>query len=140
MKIILMGNPIPKQRPRVVKGHTYNPQEELQEFNFWDAYGQIREQWFKMYPGFDIYSPPSTGFSLKFSFFMPIPKSWSNKKKKESYGAHHTSKPDIDNLIKWYMDVLQNALYEDDKQVHTITAEKRYINEGEEPRTEIEVI
>ena len=145
-KIILLGSPIAKQRPRVVKGHSgvvghaYNPQEKLQEDNYWIAYGQIREHWQEVCGGFDIYTPPSTGFSLRFSFFMDIPRSWSKKKKKLHYGTHHIYRPDLDNILKFYMDILQGALYYDDKQVHTVFAEKRYIFENEAPRTEIAVI
>ena len=141
MKIIFKGKPIPKARPRVVKGHTYNPQSKQLESAYWDAYAQVREEWSKLYGNARfMFSPIGLGIHLRITFFMPVPASWSNKKKKQHYGTHHVSKPDIDNLSKFYLDALHNSLYADDKQVHTLEAEKRYIEEGEEPRTVVEVI
>lgn len=66
---------------------------------------------------------------LNVIFFMKQP-----KKKKESW---HTYKPDLDNMIKWISDVMNGILYEDDKQVAKITAEKVYSLES---RTEIIII
>jgi len=50
------------------------------------------------------------------NFFMPMPKSWSKKKKKEMHGKYHTQTPDIDNLLKALMD----SVYEDDSHIHSI--------------------
>ena len=55
-------------------------------------------------------------------FNMPMPPSWSLKKKQELFGKPHTQKPDIDNLIKAFWD----ALYEDDSHIWKVSAEKRW--------------
>ncbi len=41
---------------------------------------------------------PPTG--LHITFYLPTPKSWSQKKKKQYHGMLCQSRPDIDNLIK----------------------------------------
>lgn len=49
-------------------------------------------------------------------FTMPMPESWSKKKKKEMDGTCHVQKPDIDNLLKSVLD----ALYGDDSHIHNL--------------------
>lgn len=139
MKIIFLGNPIPLKRPRFSATHTYDLQTKIKEELMWEGLRQIKKQWTEKYRSLP-YMPPQTGLSLSFTFFMPIPRTWSNKKKKSYAGVHHTVKPDIDNILKFYLDVLSGVFYVDDKQVHTIKAEKKYIEENEDSRTEIEVI
>tara|TARA_R110002073_G_scaffold88016_2_gene208995 strand:+ start:7877 stop:8224 length:348 start_codon:yes stop_codon:yes gene_type:complete len=59
-------------------------------------------------------------------FYMPMPKSWSNKKKSELLSKPHQQKPDIDNLVKGVMD----ALFKEDSHVHTIYAKKTWAKEA----------
>jgi len=59
-------------------------------------------------------------------FHIPMPKSWSAKKKLEMNGQPHTQKPDLDNLIKALLD----AIYGDDSVVWSISAEKRWARRG----------
>ena len=54
------------------------------------------------------------------TFGMPMPNSWSKKKKLEMDGQPHTQRPDIDNLAK----ALFDALYEDDSGIHTVALKK----------------
>lgn len=63
---------------------------------------------------------------ITLTFFMKAPKRSTNK--------WHTNVPDLDNMIKFYLDVCNGVLYEDDKQVSNIIAIKTY---DLEPRTEI---
>lgn len=42
--------------------------------------------------------------SLNIVFIIPMPKSWSEKKKREMDGRPHKQKPDIDNLFKGFTD------------------------------------
>lgn len=53
-------------------------------------------------------------------FVMPMPKSWSVKKRAAMLGQKHESKPDYDNLAK----ALGDALYDDDKHLSDIRATK----------------
>tara|TARA_R100001244_G_scaffold125129_1_gene95094 strand:+ start:1272 stop:1640 length:369 start_codon:yes stop_codon:yes gene_type:complete len=52
---------------------------------------------------------------LSLVFVLPMPKSWSKKKKKFMDGKPHCSRPDLDNLIKAF----QDALAEEDSYIHT---------------------
>jgi len=56
--------------------------------------------------------------SLSLIFYIPMPKSWSNKKKSTMLGKPHQQRPDIDNLVKAVLD----ALCEDDSFVWNIEA------------------
>jgi len=66
--------------------------------------------------------------SVEIIAFMEIPKSWSNVKRMEAeYGAlQHTTKPDLDNIVKAALDGMEGAVYVSDKQVTSIKARKMY--------------
>lgn len=87
-----------KKRPAVVKYYEYK--DELRR--------QAKEK------GYTI------GNTLDIIFHVPMPDSWSNKKKSAYMGTPHMQKPDIDNLLKGFMD----ALLEEDSHVHTVVAQK----------------
>ena len=53
-------------------------------------------------------------------FYIPMPKSWSKKKKELLNNKEHKQRPDIDNLVKGVMD----SLFNEDSHVHTIYAKK----------------
>ena len=57
---------------------------------------------------------------LRVHFYLPMPESWSPKKKNQMAFEPHRQKPDIDNLCKALMD----AVLKDDSAVSAITAEK----------------
>ena len=63
---------------------------------------------------------------LYLQFEIPMPKSWSKKKKKENIGKAHQKRPDIDNLVKGVMD----CLFKEDSHVHTIYAKKIWSEYG----------
>jgi Holliday junction resolvase RusA-like endonuclease len=60
------------------------------------------------------------------TFYLPIPQSWSKRKKREMKGEPHRQKPDLDNLIK----ALGDALYGDDSCIASIQARKVWATEG----------
>ena len=65
--------------------------------------------------------------TLSITFYIPMPKSWSKKKKTEMMWEHHQEKPDLDNLVKAFKD----CLYEEDKMVHTyVRIQKVWDHEG----------
>ncbi|MFA5420301.1 MAG: RusA family crossover junction endodeoxyribonuclease [Bacteroidales bacterium] len=49
-------------------------------------------------------------------FHLPMPKTWSKKKRAEMDGQLHTSRPDLDNLLKG----LQDALCSEDSHIAQI--------------------
>lgn len=53
-------------------------------------------------------------------FIIPMPASWSKKKKAEMAGFPHRQKPDWDNLGK----ALSDAIYDDDSHIWSITIVK----------------
>lgn len=66
------------------------------------------------------------GPEVKVVFWIPMPKSWSKKKKAATDRKPHRQKPDIDNLIKGLLD----AVLVDDSGVHTVVARKRWATKG----------
>jgi len=59
-------------------------------------------------------------------FYMPMPKSWSKKKKADMEGHGHRQRPDIDNLAKSLFD----ALYADDSHIYSVSLAKFWAYEG----------
>lgn len=127
-KIILYGNPIPLKRHRhTKKGLVYNAQKSEMIKNSFIISAQ--------YSGPILYGP----VKIKTIFFMPIPKSLSQKKQTELQGKYHKSKPDIDNLEKKLYDeiVLSGNIIKDDSQISISETSKIY---SANPRTEITII
>jgi Holliday junction resolvase RusA-like endonuclease len=60
-------------------------------------------------------------------FVLPMPKSWSNKKRLEMDGQPHRQRPDIDNLCKSLLD----AIFSDDSHVHSMSLRKIWGVRGE---------
>jgi Holliday junction resolvase RusA-like endonuclease len=65
---------------------------------------------------------PAAGLCV--TFFIPMPKSWSQKKKNLHNGLLMQSRPDIDNLIKSFCD----SLCSEDKYIANISATKRWVD------------
>lgn len=72
------------------------------------------------------------------TFYLPIPKSWSKKKRKMALDGDlmPTSKPDCSNYIKSIEDALNGVIYKDDSQIVDVYARKRY---SERPRAEVSI-
>lgn len=59
------------------------------------------------------------------TFFVPVPKSWSKKKKKLFHGEFHQSRPDLKNLLT----PLEDSLLSEDKGIcHYEYLCKRWVN------------
>jgi len=65
---------------------------------------------------------PAVGLSV--TFYLPVPKSWSQKKKTAYHGTYHQSRIDIDNLTKGFFD----ALVAEDKYIANVTLTKRWVD------------
>jgi Holliday junction resolvase RusA-like endonuclease len=124
--IIIPGKPIPLKRPRHFmrggKSLTWNSQSALQQ--------QIRTV---VKAQTLLHEGP---LSVHILFCLPIPKSASKVKTSTMNNSPHTHKPDIDNLIKFVLDVLNGIAFDDDRQVSEIIAHKMWSNT---PRTEITI-
>ena len=60
------------------------------------------------------------------TFVLPMPDSWSEKKKKQFDGQPHTQSVDLDNLLKGLCD----AIYGNDSVIYDIHVTKRWGREG----------
>ena len=79
---------------------------------------------------------------MQIEFIFPRPKSHYRTGKfshilKEDAPSLHICTPDLDNLIKFSLDALNKVFYKDDSLVVEVNALKRYIEDGEEGKTEI---
>lgn len=143
MKIIIPGKPIAKQRARYSKRGkhvvTYDPQYKDKEI--------VRNIMGKQLADYVALNDKSvsiellkicTGkvFSVQFIFFLPINESDSVvARNKKLWGIKRAStKPDYDNLEKFYLDCANGILWGDDSTVVQGKALKLY---SEEPRVEI---
>lgn len=59
-------------------------------------------------------------------FKIPMPKSWSKKKRLAMLGKPHQQTPDIDNLLKALLD----AVFKDDSHVYKVKAAKYWCETG----------
>lgn len=133
--IVIHGKPIAKKRPRFARRGkfvvTYNDQQTEEG----RALLSIREQ-------MDNKTITAKPLVMRARFVFPRPKSHFGSGKnqdrlKESAPIHHIVKPDVDNCLKFIMDICTGEVWQDDTQVFSIYAEKRYCGANEQPRTEI---
>ncbi len=66
------------------------------------------------------------GDRVYMEFHLPMPKSWSKKKKLDLVGEPNLAKPDLDNMIKSVGDCLKK----DDQTIHEIIAKKFWAEES----------
>ncbi len=93
------GVPVPKARPKVTMHGTYTPKKTR------DYESLIRQCWMEQS---GVRLKENTPLKLKVICYMPIPQSYSKKKKRELNGKPHISRPDTDNLVKAVNDALQD--------------------------------
>lgn len=111
LKIYMVeGQPIPQRRTRWSGHHMYDEQKEDKE----RIGNLLAEQ-------HGILSPYAGPLSVRFSFFMRIPRILKKK------SPWHTSRPDLDNLVKFYLDICVNeGIIKDDSQVCELYIVKQF--------------
>ena len=124
IEIEVSGQPQGKGRPRFTRsGRAYPP---LKTKHYED---RIRAATWSVMKHKN-YKTTKKGVYVEIIAFMEIPKSWNKIKKLEAeFGAiRHQSKPDIDNIIKAALDGISGpyGIILDDRQVHTLKAQKTY--------------
>lgn len=126
MRITIPGNPIPKHRVRSATRHgkVFTYSDQVAQTN--DVRWQIKAQ----YKG----KPLTGAVGVTAIYYMPIPESWSKKKKREMDGAWHISRPDRDNMDKFILDCGNGILWVDDCMVAFGSSAKIY---DKNPRLEI---
>lgn len=130
IKFTVPGKPVPQGRPRVTHtGHVYYPKESQDYRELVRETAKIRME------GRERLAGP-VGVMIEFE--LQSPPSWTKKKTKAAYdGVWHTSKPDIDNMIKAILDGINGICIDDDSQVAMLTAFKRY---GDNPGASVTII
>lgn len=117
------GTPIAKKRPRFArKGHyvqTYSNQR-TEEGRF---LLMLLEQWDGRPLECALY------VKMDFSFLRPKGHFGTGKNEgelKKKAPLHHLTKPDIDNCIKFALDCMNGIVFNDDKQIVKLIANKHY--------------
>lgn len=122
----LTGNPIPWMRAGR-KGKKYFDKQVAEK---------TKVQWEVKMAMNGLYSH-SEAIKVVMEFHMPIPKSWARTKQKNAISKPHHVKPDIDNLLKFVNDSLNNILWSDDAIIYEVHVRKLY---SQEPKTRILVV
>ncbi len=146
MKFTIHGAPIPKARHRSVRKGAfimeYDPQAKEKETVAWDLKAQLQAA-FNSPVKINHMEASNLAFadavSVEMVFFMPWPVSASNKSlNRFLWGlVPMNTKPDLDNLEKFYLDCSKGILFPDDKIVVELKSKKVY---SLNPRTEITVM
>ena len=108
---------VPMSKPRQTRSDVWRKRPVVLRWRAWADEIRLACQYEEFIPGNE----------LVMEFYIPMPKSWSKKKRAEFVGEPHTqNRLDIDNLAKAVMD----ALIKDDGCVHYLRAEKFWSEEG----------
>lgn len=116
MRITLPVVPVPK--PRMTQADKWKKRPAVLRYR--DFCDQLRAAAEDL--GFTV---PEAGMGL--SFRIPMPDSWSKKKRAAMEGTPHQQRPDVDNLVKAVLDAL---LPEDSRVWHLSGIEKRWAAVG----------
>lgn len=142
--LVLDGVPIPKKRPRFSSAgtfvRTYDPQEKEKQAFSKRIKRAYEEALCEIHSNVEIKASNltfETFFEIDISFYMPVPESSTNAQRNAKlWYPQHTIKPDIDNLIKFFLDCANGILFPDDSMIWSINAKKIY---SKKPRTEIKM-
>lgn len=109
----IIGQPIPLARPRFTQKneapHVFDSQAQAKYGTQIQLKSQHREPL--------ITSP----IHMNIAFYFEA-------SKKHKHGTPHSSRPDLDNLIKWVLDNANNIIFKDDSLVVSLVASKYYDN------------
>ena len=127
---VVPGQPVGKGRPRASsRGGFVRMYTDAKTVTYENAIARQATFAMSMWPVF--YTP----ISLRVVAFYGIPGSWSKRKQLQALnGELIPGKPDLDNVAKAVLDACQGVVYQDDKQVVKLVAEKRY---SYDPRIEV---
>ena len=102
----------PCSKPRMTQRDRWKKRQcVLDFFAFRDAVRQEKEDWSLIGKDFEYES-------FEIEFHVPMPKSWSKKKKKLHDGKPHNQTPALDNLLKAWKD----SVFEEDSVVWRVHA------------------
>ena len=108
-------NITPCPKPRMTKADRWRKRPSvLKFFAFRDA---VRE-----WPRETMHNKILEMESFEIEFHVPMPKSWSKKKRGYMNGAAHQQRPDLDNYLKAWKD----SVFEEDSIVWRVKASKMW--------------
>ena len=130
IKLTVYGVPVAKARARLGKdGHVYTPDktEKYEATVKWEALRAMAGK-----------QPFDTPLGVQVVARLPIPPSWSKKKREQAAKGlvMPASRPDLDNYVKAALDGMNSVVFRDDSQVIVLIARKEY---DETPRLEIQI-
>ncbi len=133
MIISIIGNPQPLNRHRsfLRAGTVVNYDSQVKEKIVFQK--QIKNQLSLSTKYIDLLNLDSYDVTLVFG--MPYPKS-KLRKNTDITSICHTTKPDLDNLIKFVLDCGNGILWSDDKKIIRLVSKKMYVHE---PKTIISI-
>jgi Holliday junction resolvase RusA-like endonuclease len=126
------GNPVPKGRPRLGKGHTYTPKRTVEAEN-------VVRSVAKLAGVIPIVGP----IAMHLDFLIGIPGSWSKAKTQSAMlgTLRPTTGADADNLGKLVLDSLQGdgpgSCFHNDAQIVELICRKWY---SVQPRTVVKIV
>lgn len=109
-RAVIPGNPVPKERPRVVNGRAYTPKRTQQA-----------EQWVRLHAR----ALPCLGGPLRVRL---------------AFYRQNAVPCDLDNLAKLVQDALNGHAYEDDRQIVVLAASKEIDRDNPRTEIEIEEV
>lgn len=134
LDFIITGTPKPQARPKFFRNKagymgTYSPKSDWFNIVYTETLKKKQEL---------LGDKKLCGMiNIRLDFYLPIPSSFSNKKKIMMEFQPVTKKPDIDNLVKAVMDAINYTnLWEDDSRIWKIESSKVY---SKEPRCYIRI-
>jgi len=124
----VFGEPTPLSRHRVAGMHMYNPSAKQQKLFALSCQKHMPE------------SPLEGPLAAHMAFYFSRPKSHYRSGKyanelKPHQDHWHSKRKDLDNLIKFVLDSLNEKAFLDDSQIVTIVSSKQYTED--KPRTEV---
>jgi Holliday junction resolvase RusA-like endonuclease len=130
LTIVIGGAAVPKGRPRMTRrGHTYTPEATRNHER--TVGGAARAAM--------AGRPPITGaVKLAAVFELPIPQSWSERKRGDAItgAVLPAARPDLDNFVKALLDGINGIVVRDDGLITDLHARKRY---SVDPKTVVTV-
>jgi Holliday junction resolvase RusA-like endonuclease len=118
--ITVAGEPVAKGRPRMTRrGFTYTPAHTRK----YEAHGRLAAQL-----AMDGRPPIEGPVRVELLAELPIPASWSNKKRARAITGDvlPIGCPDLDNFVKSAQDAINEIVIRDDSQIIEVSARKRY--------------
>ncbi len=133
IRLTIAGEPSAQTRPRAQRRgqgiHIHDTQDTVEARAY--ARRQVENQWGNR-------RPLEGMLKISVVAIFACPKSHERKREPPALRFKPNGK-DIDNIAKFYMDVLNGLVYGDDSQVCSLKAAKFYAAQGDRPMTVIEV-